>query len=295
MNALNLGDAHLFCPLLQGDDCGRDVDGAQALMETLDFSGNKRFGVDCLSAALIHVRGGHLLQVVDVVDEDAIELVHQRIDVARDCDIDEKHGPIAALVKKSLAVLGTKDGVRRAGGADDDVGAAGSVVELAVVDHLGDNSALKLRCHAAGALGGSIADQDGSGALLHKVARGDLAHLSGAYEENCTPFKRAKDFSRKIDCDGGDGDGIGSDSGFATRFFGGGKGALQKMLKLAGDGSRGARDGKGFFDLAENLRLANHHGIEAGGHAKEMADSFLVTILVEVRRKNRGVDAKLAR
>ena len=65
--------------------------------------------------------------------------------------------------------------------------------------------------------------------------------------------------------------------------------------KVAGDGSGGARDREGLFDLAKNLRLAYDHGIQAGGHAEEMADGLLVAVLVEVRREDRGLDAELAR
>ena len=84
--------------------------------------GNEGLGVDGLAAALVHVGGGHLLQVVDVVDEDAFELVHRRVHVAGHGNVDEEHGPVAAAMQEGLAVLAAEDGVRRAGGADDDVG-----------------------------------------------------------------------------------------------------------------------------------------------------------------------------
>ena len=108
--------------LLQGDDGGGDVDGALALVEALDLAGDEGFSIDGLAAALFHVGCGYLLQVVDVVDKDAVELVHLRIDVAGDGNIDEEHGLVAAALQESVAVLGAEDGMRRAGGADDDVG-----------------------------------------------------------------------------------------------------------------------------------------------------------------------------
>ena len=191
-------------------------------------------------------------------------------------------------------MLGTEDGMRRAGGADDDVGAAGGVIELAVVDDFGDDRALKLLGHAAGALGRAIRDENGSGALLHEVARGDLAHFARADEEDGAALERAEDFAGEIDGHGRDGDGIGADTGFAARFFGGGKGSLEQVLELAGNGSGGARDGEGLFDLAENLRLADDHRVEARGHAEEMADGLFVAVLVEVGCENGCVDSELA-
>ena len=118
-------------------------------------------GVDGLAAALLHVGRGHLLQVVDVVDKDAVQLVHLRVHVAGHGNVDEKHGAVAAAVQEGLPVLGAEDGVRRAGGADDDVGAAGGLVKLVEWNHL-RITALKLLGHAARALLGAVGDQDGA-------------------------------------------------------------------------------------------------------------------------------------
>jgi len=145
------------------------------------------------------------------------------------------------------------------------------------------------------ALRGAITYEDGSCALLHEVARGDLAHFARADKEDSAPLERAEDFACEIDGDGSDGDGVGTDAGFAARFFSGGKGALQQVLELAGNGSGGARDREGLFHLAENLRLADDHGIEARGHAEEMADGFPVAVFIEMRREDGRIDSKLAR
>ena len=50
----------------------------------------------------------------------------------------------------------------------------------------------------------------------------------------------------------------------------------------------------GFFDLAENLRLADHHGVEARGHAEEMTDGVSIVVPINVRSKQRGLKAELA-
>ena len=108
------------------------------------------------------------------------------------------------------------------------------------------------------------------------------------------PCERTEDLAGQIDGDGGDGDGIGADAGFGAGFFGGGKGALQQMLELAGDGAGGAGDGEGLFYLAENLRLADDHGVEAGGHAEEMADGVLIAVFVDVRSEQRRRRSEVA-
>ena len=184
--------------------------------------------------------------------------------------------------------------MRRSRGADDDVGAAGRFVKLCELDDLGHHGAGKLLGHAARALGGAIAHQDGAGALLYEVPRGNFAHFSRAHQKNCAPLERTKDFTRQIDGHGCNGNRVRTDSGLAARSFCRRKRALQQMFQLTRDGSRGARHGEGFFHLAQNLRLAHHHRVKACGHAKQVAHRFLVVVLVQMRRKHLGFYAEVA-
>ena len=221
------------------------------------------------------------LQIVDVVDEDAFDLVHRRIDVARNGDIDEEHGAVAAAMHELLAVFSAEDGVRRAGGADDDVGFGGGFVEL----FEWNDAAVEGLSELTGAFERAVGDEDGSGTLLDEVAGGEFAHFAGADEEDGAALQRSEDLAGKFDRDRCDGDGVGADGGFSADTLGGGEGGLQQMFELAGDGAGSARDGEGFFDLAEDLRLADDHGVEAGGDAEEMADGLLIAMLVDVRRE----------
>ena len=140
LDAMQFALTNLFCLALQGNDGGGEVDGALALVESLDLAGDEGLGVAGFAIAGFHVGRGYLLQVVDVVDEDAVELVHGRIDVAGDGDVDEEHGAIAAAMEEGLSMLRAEDVVGRAGGADDDVGVAGYFVEILEGEHLGITS-----------------------------------------------------------------------------------------------------------------------------------------------------------
>jgi len=71
------------------------------------------------------------------------------------------------------------------------------------------------------------------------------------------------------------------------------KGALEQCVERAGDGADLAGDGVGLFDLAEDLRLADDHGIERTGDAEEMADGLTLVKLVEVRLEIGGRDGKV--
>jgi hypothetical protein len=49
--------------------------------------------------------------------------------------------------------------------------------------------------------------------------------------------------------------------------------------------SYGAGRSVGFLDLAQDLRLADHHRIEAGGNAKDVADGFVFAKFVKMTFK----------
>ena len=135
--AFQFGLADGFSGLLQGDDGGDGVAGLLALKVELDLAADDGFGGGGLATAVGEVGGGDLLEVVNVVDEAALDLVHEGIDIARDGDVDEEDGAVAAEFHEALAVGAEEDGLRGAGGGEDDVGAGGLGVELVEGNDLG--------------------------------------------------------------------------------------------------------------------------------------------------------------
>ncbi len=140
---------------------------------------------------------------------------------------------------------------------------------------------------------GAVGYQDGAGSLLHQMARGQLAHLARANQEDRAALERSEDLARQLDGHRGDGNRVRANFSFGADLFGGGKGALQQVFELAADGARSAGHGESLFHLAQNLRLAHHHRVQAGGHAEQMANGVLVAVLIEVRRENRRVEAEV--
>ena len=278
IGALEFGFADGLGVLLESEDSGHGVAGLEALLVLVDFPADDGFGSGGFAAAIGEIGGGYVLEVVDVVDEAAFDVVHAGVDVARDGDVDEEHGAVAAAVEEVLAVGAAEELLRRAGGGDDDVGAVGLVVELVE----GDDGAVEfggdLFCAGLGAVG----DENIRCALLDEVAGGELGHLAGSYQEDGFSFERAEDLAGEVYGDAGDGDGVGADLGFGADFFGYGEGALEEAVELIGDGSYFAGDGVGLFDLAEDLGLADDHAVEGAGYAEEMTDGFALAELVEV-------------
>ncbi len=131
--------------------------------EALDFAADNGFGEFCFLAAVGNVAGDGLLQVVDVVGEDAVELAHFRGNIARHGDVDEEHGPVLAAGEKLFAVFAAEDGMRRAGRSNNDVGAIARVIQVIELDRL----AVELLRQTDSAFIGAVGDEDGSATVCH--------------------------------------------------------------------------------------------------------------------------------
>ena len=105
-------------------------------MELLHFAVDDRLSLLRFLLTIGNVRTHRLLQIVDIVHEDAIQLIHLRIDVARHRDIDKEHWTIASASKELLGVFGLENEVRRTRRSDDDIGSIASLVQPAELDRL---------------------------------------------------------------------------------------------------------------------------------------------------------------
>src|ERR1700685_285898 len=116
--------------ILQADDSRNHIERVRAGFEAFDFARDNRFGEFRFFAAVGDVTADSLLQVVDVVDEDAVELGHFRRNVPRHRNVDKKHGPVLAAGKELFAMFGTEYGNRRSSRGNDDIGAVACVVKV---------------------------------------------------------------------------------------------------------------------------------------------------------------------
>ncbi len=131
--------------LLQADGFGVEeklLDGlgrgglGEAIVVAVDFPADDGLGGFGLAAADGLVACGDLLQVVDVVDEAAFDVVDLRSDVAGDGNVDEEDGAVAAALEERAGV-GRGEDLAGAGACDDDVGAVRLLVELREWDDAG--------------------------------------------------------------------------------------------------------------------------------------------------------------
>ena len=282
----DLAGANLFELLLQADDGGRDLGHFEARHHALHFFGDQRLGVVRLFHALAQVGVDDFLQIVDVVEEDVVEVVDGGLDIARHGDIDQEHRLVAAGGDDALHLVLVQDVVRRAGTGDQDIHLGQHGGEACVLDR----RALEELGHLDGALVRAIGDEDVRAAGAAQVARGEFAHLAGAHDHDGAVVERAEDLARQFDGGIADRDRHLADAGLGAHALGDAEGAGHQAIQPAAERAAILGRGVGGLELSQNLRLADHHGIQAGGDAEEMVDGVAAFVPVEVRPDGGGAD-----
>ena len=167
----------------------------QSCLEFVDLKLHDSFRAIGFHAAICHVRRYHLLQIVNIVDEDAVQLVHLRIDVAWDSDIDEEHGAIAATAQEALAVFLAEDRMGRAGRRDDDIGLGNSFVELIEWNCV----AIEFSRQRDGAIVRAIGNVNFLSTMRQQMAGCQFRHLARANQVDALALKVPEDLLGEID------------------------------------------------------------------------------------------------
>ena len=129
----------------------------------------------------------------------------------------------------------------------------------------------------------AIGDRDSSRALGEQVPRGQLPHLACADQQDALAGERPEDFQRKVDGNARDRYRTGADRGFGPHPLGNRECRLEQAVELAPGGTRNSRRLVRSLDLSEDLRLADHHGIQAGRDPEQVAHRLGPVVLVQVR------------
>ena len=88
------------------------------------------------------------------------------------------------------------------------------------------------------------------------------------------PLSGPKDFARQFHGGVTHGDGHLADARFGANALGDAERAGHYLIEQSADGAFGLRDGVGAFQLTENLRFADDHGVQTGGDAKQMLNGI---------------------
>src|SRR6267154_1112255 len=89
-------------------------------------------------------------------------------------------------------------------------------------------------------------------------------------------------------------DDVGADSGVAAHLLRHRERALEEFVEERSECAGGLGDADRLLHLAQDLRFADHHGVEAGGDAERVPHRFAVREGVEIRLQLLRLDAVIA-
>src|SRR5208283_627278 len=164
-NPINLGLTNRFQMVLQADDGGNHIESLQACLKFLDLAIDDGLRLLGFFLAIGYVRSHSLLQIVDVINENAVEFVDLRVDVAWNGDIDEEHGLVLAARHQLFTVFAPEDEVRGAGRGNYDVGALAGVIKAAELDCL----PIKFLRQPDGTVIGAVGDKKRRGPVCQQM------------------------------------------------------------------------------------------------------------------------------
>ena len=148
-----------------------------------------------------------------------------------------------------------------------------------------DGVGVKTIRERATALDRAIRDCDEFRMARRKMCRGELDHLAGADQEQPLLGNRGKDPLGELHRRGSHRDRRTADVGLCAHVLGDGKRTLEEAIQHEPQRARRLGMPHGLFHLAKDLRLAQHHGIEARGHAERMRHRFFARQREHIRRK----------
>jgi len=222
-------------------------------------------------------RSADTFQIVDVVEVDVAHVTAGRIDVARDGDVDEEQRVPTVAYRGGHPLLG--DHVVRGGGRRyDDVGLGHALEQIVVADRLTVEFLGELR----GALVGAVRDQHAAHAVADEMLRGEFAHLAGAQDQHTASVERLEHALGEFDRRVADRDGILADLRLGTHALADLEALAEQLVEHAA--ARPVAEGVvvGFFDLAEDLGLAQNHRVERCDNAEQVLDDRLALMDVQI-------------
>ena len=219
----------------------------------------------------------HLLQIIDVVEEDRRQLAHGRLDVSRQGDVENherRGGGTAGPRQLSLGDHGARSRRRR----DQDVRTRQRAPELIHRHGPPPYSRYGFR----GPLGSPVRHEDVGSALRQEASQGRLTHVAGAEHDGGPTLERAEDLDGEPHRRRRNRGGAAAELGFRTHGPPDGQPRLEEPVQHGTHTLGHLQAGLiRIADLAEDLGLPEDERIQTGGHAKEVHHRLVAVVPVD--------------
>src|SRR5882672_4827777 len=261
-------------PVQEGPDLRLD--------DHLGLSDCRLTGVD----ALTHRRR----EVIDGIEKYVVHLRHLALDVPGHGEVDHEDRTVAASANGALHRALADDRQRARGTGNDDVVFRQALGQVAQLDRLRVETARK----GFGPFQRAVRHRHAARLLRGEMSRGKLDHLARADQQHFLFGEARKYPAREPHRGGGHRDDVGADSGVAAYLLRYRKRALKEFVEERSERAGRLGDASRLLHLAQDLRFADHHGVEAGGDAERVAYGFAVGEGVEIGLQLLWLDAVVA-
>jgi len=202
---------------------------------------------------------------------------HRGFDVARHRDVHHEHRLAPARGQCLLDHRTGDDGLARGGGGDHHVGLGEVLRKVGQRD--------RVAAVAAGevlrGLQRAVRHDQPARLLVGEVARGQLDGVAGADQQYAGLAQVGEHLLGEAHRGERHRHGVCADAGFGAHPLGHREGVLQQAVQRRLQRVRLARKLVGILHLAEDLRLAQHHRIQPGGDAEQVARRVLLVVAVQ--------------
>ena len=227
------------------------------------------------------------LQVVNGIQVDVRTVADERIEIAGHGQIEHQQRSLPPRGVNAAEVLEGHDGLSRAGRADDQVGRGQRTVKFLPRPGL----ALPRACPLDGPLEAAIDDGDPPGPFVAEITQGFFRHLTRPDDERFLVVEALEDLPGEVGHGhAGNAHATLVDGGFAAYAAGDADGGLKGHVQQRAGGLKLAGRLVGLLDLGQDLRFAEHHAVQTGGHAEQVPHGGFIGVDEQVRHDLAGLD-----
>ena len=235
--------------------------------------------------ARLHALAHQAAEVVHCVEEGIAQVGHLGLDIAWHSEVDQEHGPVTALLQGALDRAHAEDGQGAGRAAHHNVELMELIMQAGECHGL--STVLARQGLTAGH--GSIGHHDAHGPLGAEVRQAEVDHLARANEQHRGLGEVSEDLLGELHPGRRHRDRVGTNLSGGAHFLGHGEGPLEEVVQVHAQAARLVGLSGGLLQLAQNLGLTEHHGVQATGHAKDMSHGLGLGVLVEVMNQFPGL------
>ena len=214
-----------------------------------------------------------------MVKEHVAQARHFRLDIARHGQVDHEHRLVAARFDGPFdqALADQRQG--GCGARNDNVELGQQIRQLGQADRFAVEAGGKRLATVHGAVG----DRDRARVLRREVRGAQLDHFTGADEQHVLVGDAVENALRQAHRGSGHRHAVRADFRRAAHFLGDGKAALEQLVQIGAEATGGIGQAYCVLHLPEDLRLAQHHRVQARRDAEGVAHGVVLRQHVQMR------------